>query len=475
MVAQQKYELVADAVIEAYEVDGLRLALSEGVLWVYEGGSWTQATPQHQDDLDRAALIQSKRFDFPYAEKYSYLMRQIRTRVAQVPADAWDARPMIAMRNGTLDVLTGELVPSDPSHCTTRRVDVEYDADAKCPEWMAMLDRMLEDKDEKTRAEYVHFLKCYYGVAIAGYRAISGRATRKLLFLVGPHHTGKSSVADVLKYLFGSDRVATESVSEIGERFGLQNLLRAQAWIADDATDDVDRFMSSARLKKLITGEALTADVKGKRAQSFVFNGPCLVNGNALPNVSDPNGALGVRCVALTFSRQFGPEDQARLGGKKVYEYLAEANEYPGILNWALEGLAEVMETKKLPQVEDALSIGEQWRMQNEPVYAFIRSCTEVDPVVQNSCMVLKGAASMFAEVEFQIKFSPSRASKHLFASVDQVHGAAVKKERTRVRGDGQTWVMRGLRLTEQGVEFAKMAREKGLLTGPSQYNAPVL
>ena len=46
---------------------------------------------------------------------------------------------MLAVRNGVIDLRSGDLLAHDPNLLITRRVDVDYDPAATCPRWLQFL------------------------------------------------------------------------------------------------------------------------------------------------------------------------------------------------------------------------------------------------------------------------------------------------------------------------------------------------
>src|SRR6185312_3282712 len=57
----------------------------------------------------------------------------VSVRTSDLDADPW----RLAVRNGTLNLRTGELGPHDRGHLITKVAPVRFDADAPCPRWLA--------------------------------------------------------------------------------------------------------------------------------------------------------------------------------------------------------------------------------------------------------------------------------------------------------------------------------------------------
>lgn len=464
MVAIDKYHDTAQTFLAKVEEDGKELRICDRAIYIYEDGAWGIAGPGQLDALDRILFDASADHSFPYAEKYAQLWRYVRSSLPVIDPNDLDAKGFVALPNGTLDPLSGTLYSHDPDHLTTRKAAVEYKPAAKCPRWEKMLERMLEDKNESTRKQYKDFLQQWFGLALVGYRNHSGRQYRKLLALYGPERTGKTTIADVLRKLIGESDIASEDVDELCQRFGLANVVRARAIVSDDAAG-LKSKMQAKTIKKLITGEPMTADRKMRDTVSFRFQGPILITVNALPEVKDATHALYGRCVVLTLERQFSDADAVRdlEGHRNIIDMLAARKEFPGILNWALKGLARVLEAERLPDVTDAVDAANAWREENDPVYAFLREHCEFDASVLNYQVPVSAAISVYAEMQHADRtYTPRRVRTLLGREarnvVVGVQTAPTTFAKTQVRA------MYGLRLNDAGAAYIQKAREKGIL-----------
>jgi len=462
LVSLEKYHETVKSFLDCVAEDGKELAVSDRTLYVYEKGAWAVASNTQSDALDRMLRSVSDDTQFPFSEKYSQLWRHVRSSLKLVEPEQFDECGKIAVNNGTLDPRDGTLTEHDPADMITRRASVKYDPDAKCPHWLKMLDRIVEGKSEKDAKEYISFLQQWFGLAIVGYRNLGGRQFRKLVVLHGPERTGKTTVADVLRKLIGEKDVTSEDLETVSSRFGLANIARSKALIGDDAVG-LKSKVNAAVLKKLITGEPMTADRKMRDAINFRFNGPILVTSNNLPRIEDSTHALYGRCVVLTFERQFGPEDAALLDGLKPESFLARKREFPGILNWALRGLERVIEKGELPVVSEASEAGNVWRAENDPVFAFIREHCVYDPKVLNYVPVISAAVSVYAEVQMADRSYPPKRCRNLVGREAKQLLPGVKNDR-RPLHKVQTRCLVGLKLSEDGKRYVDMAYEKNLL-----------
>jgi putative DNA primase/helicase len=469
MVAVLKYESTSDAVVDALLDNGIKLASYENGFYRYEAGAWGFCEPLNNPLLDRIIYPITVDFDFPFAEKYKALWQTLKVKLESIPDGEMDKKQLLALPNGTLDPLTGTLSGHDPEDYTSRRISIEYDPSAKCPNWLAMLDRIFEDRDEDTREEIVEFLQRWFGLALIGFAQFNSRPLRKMLLLHGEAGTGKTTIAEVLKLFYHEENVCSASVDQISERFGAAGLSSARAWIADDAVG-VGTKADAKLLKKIITGETLVSEKKFKDATQFRFNGPACITVNEVPEIKDETDALYGRTVLLVTNRVFTPREAKKHFGKygNGWDFLKGIGEMPGVLNWALAGLAKVAEDRSLPPLAEAADAANEWRAKNDASFAFAKDYCEFSEGVWNFATPIGAAISVFAEMEHGTKRSPTGAGAAFGRCVGKViPGVASDRtayEKTQVR------IYNNLKLTEAGQKWVDVASEKGLFPGKKKW-----
>jgi putative DNA primase/helicase len=164
---------------------------------------------------------------------------------------------------------------------------------------------------------------------------LSGRTDmQKMLLLIGPTRSGKGTIARMLAALVGRGHVVGPTLASLGTNFGLSPLLGRPLAVVSDArlsgnsptSTIVERLLS-------ITGEdMLTVDRKYREPWSGKLPSRFVILSNELPKFRDSSGAIANRLLILQMTNSFlGREDQT-LDGRL-------ADELPGILMWALEGL----------------------------------------------------------------------------------------------------------------------------------------
>lgn len=367
-----------------------------------------------------------------------------------------DPHRMIVCTNGTLDVESRDLYEHSPDHYCTRFVDIEYDAGAECPEWIAALHRTLEGHEDIPGA--VNLLQEFFGISLVGKRNLP-RALRQAMVLWGLSKTGKSSVANVLKAFFPAN-VTSVGVKEATSQFGLSTFVGAMAWISEEAIER--NFRGGANvLKKLLIGEPVSADRKYKDRVEFVFDGAVLLTANNELRVSEASAAVFNRLAAIRFERVFTDEDAKHLVGGKLETHLRAHNEWPGILNWALDGAERAIERGHYVMPEAVKTTAQDWR-RDDPVIDFLEQCTEYDPRVQNVTRTVATACAVFATRNHDTRLSVKKAVGTLSSEIKSIHPRCEGRVKRYGAGD-RGHVLIGLRLNDEGVKWVEQAKQDGV------------
>lgn len=301
----------------------------------------------------------------------------LRSRVAAKTGDFDAAADLLNVKNGVLNLRTGELVPHEPGHRFTYCLDVAYDRsaldDERCTLWLSWLFEVLEQEDVAETEELVEWLQ-----EVVGY-SLTGHTSEELfLFMHGPSRSGKGTLAETLMALLGQP-LATEVVMETfaGERGGDTNNfdlapLHASRLIFADETAAHKR-LNSTHIKQLTGGGQVYASFKGKDHFNYKPQYTIWMASNWPLNMNADDEAAWGRARVVPFHRSWlGKEDRGlkrRMQGKRNLE---------AVLAWAVEGArrwfergrlevpAAVARTTKMHREEQDMV--ELWLVQNAEV-----------------------------------------------------------------------------------------------------------
>jgi putative DNA primase/helicase len=301
-------------------------------------------------------------------------MAAIRILRPSVDAPAWtdgseQHTPIVACTNGLLDVITRELRPLTPEFFNLVSVPFDYSPEARCPTWLEFLRRVWPNDIEAIRAVQEWF----------GY-VLSGRTDQqKILLVVGPTRSGKGTIARVLGMLVGKGNVAGPTLAGLATNFGLSPLLgKPLAVISDARLAGRDGHQVVERLLTISGEDTIDVDRKYREPWTGKIPARLMVLSNELPNFGDSSGVIARRFIVLNMTVSWLGKEDTGLTDKL-------AAELPGILNWALLGLARLERDGRITQPSSSLDAITTMQDTASPTSAFVRDQCRTGP----DCSVL--------------------------------------------------------------------------------------
>lgn len=439
----------------------LKLLNLRGSLYRYEKGFWKALDAEEVELVNKDIYREGSALEFCVPEKEGPIWRMVKAHFTVPEKIEFDAKPALAVNNGTYFIETDQLRKHSPKHYITKHLPIDYDPKAKCPEWLAMLERVFEDYDDKNRAQIIRFLQEWFGVSIVGGDKVrNNRNLRKGLFLKGPPRTGKSTIAEVLRTMMGGiDRCASSSIDTLGKgEFGMQSLIGKSALISDDGISRETKAPPSL-MKILITGDWVTVNRKNKDPVQFRFDGPVLFTCNNLPKLNDIGDAVYDRYVVIETNRAFDKQDVSKTLGSYTdgISLLIGEGELPGILNWAIDGYDTAIERGSLLIPKASKSATEAFRRNNDVVFDFVRECCDYEENTTNICSLVSGVATEYALASHGVRIGVKAAGNALVETVRNVF-PKVKIAQVPYGGYGQERSYVGLKLNERGITYKDRA-----------------
>jgi putative DNA primase/helicase len=281
------------------------------------------------------------------------------------PEPAASRAPVVACRNGLLDISTRELHPLTPMYFNRVSVPFDYDADAPRPvRWMGFLESLWPDDPEAIAAVQEFF----------GY-VLSGRTDQqKMMLIIGPTRSGKGTIGRTLTALVGKANMAGPTIASIATNFGLSPLLdKTLAIISDARLPRIGAEIAVERLLSISGEDTLDVDRKYRNLWTGRIPVRFLILSNELPAFADASGAIAHRLIVLTQVTSFlGKEDKA------LERDLA--NELTGILNWSLDGLERLVERGRFLEPKSSVEAVAILAATVSPIKAFLKELCTVGP-----------------------------------------------------------------------------------------------
>lgn len=241
----------------------------------------------------------------------------------------------VLVRNGVLDLETGELARNTPLWFSLTRIEADYDhladpyADSR---WLRMLRTQWGDDPGA-----MTLLQQWFGYVISGRTDL-----QKFMWLFGERGSGKTQITDVLDALVGTS--VEIGLEGLNDKWGLEDAYETGATLALIADSRFNPRDSSLAMNRLlaITGNDPGLRIPRKNRREITGRLPVRFHGtsNELPNVSDHTGALADRMLILETTKGGirDTADEVHNLGKLIAE-----TELGGVLRWAVEGLASLI------------------------------------------------------------------------------------------------------------------------------------
>lgn len=337
------------------------LANTEAELYSEEAGETDDGKPAKSERDQFLAFANKQRFN-ARLEAMLKVARTLPHHAARM--GDFDADPMMLnCQNAAVDLRTGELVPHSPDLMMMHQANVEYDPDAKAPQWQAFLDRVLPDPE----------MQAFLARAV-GY-TLNGLTGEQVMFI---HHgsgaNGKSVFLKVMEEILGdysqtvprttlltksNESVPTDVARMVGKRF-LQTSETAAG-----------RRLDEEVVKGLTGGEKQTARFLHRDFFDFTPTGTIHYVTNHLPRLTNAE-SIWRRLVLFGWDVVIPPEERDPHLADRIIE-----QEAAGVLAWAIRGAMDYQE-KRLSVPQKCRLALEEYREDVDMLGDFIKECLVV-------------------------------------------------------------------------------------------------
>lgn len=334
-----------------------------GLVFNYQDGVYKMMTDLELSDLILNGLYDDMLWGYRtkrnVSDKVACLLSIIPPLVI-TPDKGW----IMNLKNGLLNIYTRELMPHTPNFVSLIQSPVSYDPEAKCPEWEKCVDAWMEGEE---KAEKTRLIKQF-----SGYCLTSSMYYDKALFLVGDGGNGKSTFVDTIAMVIGPDSTSHIDLESLYGQYGMKGLIGKRLNVIEEVHGN---YYQSNKLKKLISGEEVTIDIKYKDQFTFRPQAKFIFAVNLMPRVDDTSTATERRICAIHFKNNFRNNPNTAL--RSSVGLLAK--ELPGILNWMLDGAQDLAEMGKFVITEEQTQMLAEYRQENSSVEGFIAECVEME------------------------------------------------------------------------------------------------
>ena len=264
----------------------------------------------------------------------------------------------ILLNNGILDIKTKQLQEFNPKIIIKNKIPINYNPEAYSEIVDITLNKICcNDKQLRLLIE-----------EMIGYTLFRRNELGKCFILTGNGNNGKSTLLDVIQAMLGEDNLSSVSLKDLGERFKTYQLEGKLANIGDDISnkyiDDNETF------KKLVTGEKVNVERKGKDPFDFRNYSKLIFSANDLPRINDLSDGLKRRLIFIPFNAKFSKHDPDFDPFIKDKLLTNESLEY--LLKIGISALERVLKNNGFTASKASQEIWKQYEEVNNPVIAFL-------------------------------------------------------------------------------------------------------
>jgi putative DNA primase/helicase len=340
-----------------------------------------------------------------------------------VAVDQLDSHPLLlACRNGTVDLTSGELRPAHPADLLTRGVAVDYDPDAFSEHWVAFLDTIFSGD-----AELVSYVQRLLGYCLTG---IVREHVVPVLAGVGAN--GKSTLIGVVQDLLGEHAITAPEGLIIRrdhephpERLAI---LRSRRLVISSELEQ-RAILAESVVKMLTGGDTISARELYGRRFNFKPSHKVVLVTNHRPRVHSTDHAIWRRLRVVPFSVVIAESEQDPRLRRRLVE-----DDGPAVLAWLVQG-AVSWNRDGLGEFDVVTAATEDYRQSEDVFGAWLAECTvSVDRSVRTKVGELWSSWRSWCE---QAGERPGRQQTFSLALED--HGVELESyEKTRLaRGIG--------------------------------------
>jgi putative DNA primase/helicase len=276
----------------------------------------------------------------------------------------FDADPsLLGVRNCVLRLDTGERMKPAPGMLISKRANMTFDSIAGCPQFDAFLGQVQPEAGVRRLIQQ-----------LAGVMFWGGPLVQKLVFMHGYGANGKSTFMEVMAFLLGDYAAAipTELLmqgqrSSQGASPDLMMLKGARLAFCNETGEG--RRLDGPMVKQLTGGDTITARPPYGQFISFQPSHLLVMTGNHKPFVDEDGISLWRRMLLIDWPVTI-PEEQR---DAELPERLR--SEAPGILNWALAGLKDFLQTRRLAIPDSVAEATAAYRSEQDILGCWIDEC----------------------------------------------------------------------------------------------------
>jgi putative DNA primase/helicase len=373
-----------------------------------------------------------------------------------ISAERLDANPwLLGVQNGVIELDTGLFRPARRADLITKCAGVSYDPNADCPSWKQFLGTVTANDSD---------LQAYLQ-RVVGY-VLTGSVRDEVMFVLhGLGRNGKSTFRETIHDLAGTYALAADAMLMVerktpGSATEEIARLKGERFVAVNETAENDQ-LNESRVKFITSQDMITARNLYGHFFDFFPTHKLFLATNHKPIVRGTDEGIWRRLHLVPFAVSIDPSAvETNFREKRLLP------ELPGILNWALLGLADYLKDGLRPPGAVVASTDE-YLSDMDVVGQWLKERCITDASASISVAEAYGDYTSWAHEELGWALSKIKFRRHL---ADRGFAGA--------KGTGGTRMIKGLRFSPRGpivlaVEDGKAIYDDRVIDLAQQEGAP--
>lgn len=279
-----KHEVFAVELMDKFKVISVNRNL-----YIYADGYYQP----NQNDIEMAMILMYAGIKDSQRQEVIKYLKIIADKTKEL--EEYKPNPFIInVKNGRLNLLTGELTGHSPDFYDFARVPITYNPEASSKAVDGVLNTIFcGDK------EVINLVEEMLGSCL-----VSALIWQVAFIFYGSGANGKSTFFYLLRQFLGEKNVSSISLDKLGDRFTTVELEHKLANVGDDLSYTF--IKDNGTVKKLISGDAVQVERKNEQPYSFVSYASQVFACNELPRTNDLSDGMRRRLCFIPCLAKFG-------------------------------------------------------------------------------------------------------------------------------------------------------------------------
>ncbi len=358
--------IVVEEILNIAEQNGVAICLYQELCYIYNHKYWVKLEDQTvesflKDVALKAGVDRTKACYYEFTRK---LLSQFRSAIPKKYTNARGGQIRINLQNAVMEFNNEgyQMKKHHPDYFLTYLLPFSFDkSNRDAPLFFDYLSRVLPEEDSQDA------IRDYLGSLFISREALK---LEKVLLLYGPGGNGKSVMFDIIYALLGGEsNVSNYAIQSLTSENG-----KYRARISDklvNYSSEMSKQVESEFFKQLASGEPVQARHLYGNPFTIRNYAKLIFNVNVLPQNIELSTAFFRRLLIVPFFARITKSEQDPDLANKII-----ASELPAIFNWAMDGLKEVLQNRKLTECQKGLEIVERYRIESDTVIYFMEECS---------------------------------------------------------------------------------------------------